>query len=97
MKDITNKETQLTTKNAHKHQFPIKRISSLIEIAIKNKLKSLQVGDIIIVPSGESLTPEVKEPGIFAEAEKRKGRPLTPREKQDIQLFGPGGIDTINE
>lgn len=80
----------------HLRQFPIRRITSLIKLAIENDLEALELGDIKIVPRKRDRRPiPTNIEGsleLFEREEKKKGEPLTDQEKTDIALFGPGGI-----
>lgn len=70
-------------------------IERLIHLAIDNGLALLEVGDIKIVPGPRRAMPT--EPSFIKEAEKRVGRPLTPGEKRDEILFGPGGALKVDD
>jgi hypothetical protein len=81
--------TDSTKRRRHIRQFPLKKLESLVRIAVDNNLSLLQVGDVRIIPGGKTnASPHVK---ILEAAEKKAGRPLTEQEKRDEILFGPGG------
>jgi DUF1009 family protein len=86
-------------KRTHSRQFPLRKIEALVKIAVDNKLSLLQIGDVRIVPSGRTSSPETTEGTlkIIEEAQKRLKRPLTPEELQDEILFGPGGFSKVDE
>ena len=60
MKDT--EKPQRATKRPHERHFPVKRIESLINLAVKHRLRSLKVGDIEIIPDTFIQEPKVKEP-----------------------------------
>lgn len=79
---------------AHKHSFPIKGIEALIKLADKHNLQSLAVDGIVIVPRPKYpvIDPVNKDKLTFVDGPEGNPRKATPREREEINLFGLAGI-----
>lgn len=69
----------------------INEITQLVKLAVDTNVQKLQIGDIVIIPTPKTVTREQKMAPLPTG---KNGKELTPRELEDVTLFGPFGVLT---